>query len=99
MFYSENIKHMKLLEFQYTKSDGKTSVRSVLVTQEPSKHIAGIDLSELDTDSFESFTREMRQLKELQYQQTLELMAKHDLKHNYRQFLPERMTRVETVWV
>lgn len=90
---------MKLLEFQYTKSDGKVSQRSVLVTQEPSKHLAGIDVSELDTDSFESFTREYRELKEQQYQQTLELIAKHDLKHNYRQFLPERMASVESVWV
>lgn len=90
---------MKLVEFNYTKTDGKTSARALVVLQEPSKHLSGIDVSDLDTDSFELFTREIRALKEQQHNQMLDLMAKHDLKHNYRQFLPERMSQVETVWV
>jgi hypothetical protein len=45
---------------------------------------------------FEVFTREMRELKNRQHEEMLELVAKHDLKHNYRQFTPGKMTNVTT---
>lgn len=90
---------MKFLEFTYTKSNGETSNRAVIITQEPSKLVGGFDVSELSEDSFAAFTVEMRELKNRQHQETLNLLTKHDLKHNYRQFSPEKMTNINTEWV
>jgi hypothetical protein len=36
----------------------------------------------------------MRELKNRQHEETIQLVAKHDLKHNYRQFTPSKMTNV-----
>lgn len=87
---------MKLMEFKYTKTNGDTSFRSVVVTQEPTHLLGGIDVTELGEDSFEAFTREMRELKNRQHEETMQLIAKHDLKHNYRQFTPSKMLDVTT---
>ena len=87
---------MKFMQFMYTKSGGEQSERAVLVTQEPTQLIAGIDVSELPETEFEAFTREMRELKNRQHEEMMLLVAKHDLKHNYRQFTPSKMTNVVT---
>jgi hypothetical protein len=84
------------MQFMYTKANGDTSERAVLVTQEPTHLIGGIDVSELPETEFEAFTREMRELKNRQHEELLLLTAKHDLKHNYRQFTPSKMTNVST---
>ena len=41
---------MKILEFKYTKDDGKVSQRTVIELNQPSKNYFGIDISELDVD-------------------------------------------------
>jgi hypothetical protein len=87
---------MKFMQFMYTKSPGDQSERAVLVTQEPTQLLAGIDVSELPETEFEAFTREMRELKNRQHEEMMLLVAKHDLKHNYRQFTPSKMTNVVT---
>jgi predicted transcriptional regulator YdeE len=87
---------MKLMQFMYTKTNGDKSDRAIVVTQEPTHLIAGFDVSELPEIEFEVFTREMRELKNRQHEEMLELVAKHDLKHNYRQFTPSKMTNVTT---
>lgn len=87
---------MKLLEFTYTKADGSTSQRAVIELMSPSKHFEGIDVSQLEEGEFASFTNAMRELKDKQYAETMALLAEHDLKHNYRKFLPEQMTNVIT---
>ena len=85
---------MKFMQFMYTKSPGDQSERAVLVTQEPTQLVAGIDVSELPETEFEAFTREMRELKNRQHEEMMLLVAKHDLKHNYRQFTPSKMTNI-----
>lgn len=85
---------MKLVEFKYTKSDGAVSERAVIELQQPSKHFEGIDVSELPEAEFAVFVQEFRELKNAQHAATMELLAKHDLKHNYRRFLPEQMAAV-----
>ena len=85
---------MKFMQFMYTKSPGDQSERAVLVTQEPTQLLAGIDVSELPETEFEAFTREMRELKNRQHEEMMLLVAKHDLKHNYRQFTPSKMTNI-----
>ena len=87
---------MKFIEFKYTKDNGDISSRALVVTQEPTDLFSGIDVTELPELEFEQFTREMRELKNRQHEEMLELVAKHDLKHNYRQFTPSKMTNVTT---
>lgn len=83
---------MKLVEFQYTKANGDSSQRAVIELQQPSKHFEGIDVTELPEAEFALFVNEYRQLKQAQHEATLQLLAQHDLQHNYRRFLPEQMT-------
>lgn len=90
---------MKLVEFQYTKQNGDTSNRAVLVTHEPQQNLGGIDITNLSTDDFALFIDEYRQVKNRQHEELLQLMQKHDLKHNFRQFIPAKMQIVETTWV
>lgn len=90
---------MKFIEFTYTKASGDVSNRAVVVTQEPTKLLSGIDVSELPEAEFASFTQEMSALKNRQHQEIMDLMEKHDLKHNFRQFSPDKMTNVESEWV
>jgi len=90
---------MKLVEFQYTKQNGDTSNRAVLVTHEPQQNLGGIDITNLGTDDFALFIDEYRQVKNRQHEELLQLMQKHDLKHNFRQFIPAKMQIVETTWV
>ena len=87
---------MKLVEFTYTKANGDTSQRAVLEVLQPSKHFEGIDVSEMDSDAFAEFISEYRTMKNAQHEATMALLAKHDLKHNYRRFLPEQMTVTTT---
>lgn len=90
---------MKLIEFTYTKANGDVSDRAVVVTQEPTHLLSGIDVSELPEFEFATFIQEMRELKNRQHQEMMDLMTKHDLKHNFRQFSQEKMTNVQSEWV
>jgi hypothetical protein len=45
---------------------------------------------------FAEFTSEYRDLLAQQYNAKISIMQKYDLKHNYRRFLPEKMTDVTT---
>ena len=87
---------MKLVEFTYTKPTGDVSQRAVIEVQQPSKHFEGIDVSELPEAEFALFVQEYRELKQAQHDATLQLLHKHDLQHNYRRFVPERMTSTTT---
>lgn len=87
---------MKLIEFTYTKSDGKVSQRAIIELLCPQKHFEGIDVTQLEEGEFAEFTLAMREMKDRQYAETMELLARHDLKHNYRKFLPEQMSNVTT---
>ncbi len=87
---------MKLVEFKYTKADGTASQRAVIEVSQPSAHFEGIDVTQMPADEFAEFTREYRDLLEQQYNAKIAIMHKYDLKHNYRRFIPEKMTDVTT---
>jgi hypothetical protein len=87
---------MKLVEFKYTKADGTTSDRAVIEVLQPCKHFEGIDISDMPEAMFAEFTSEYRDLLAEQYNAKISIMQKYDLKHNYRRFLPEKMTDVTT---
>lgn len=87
---------MKLVEFNYTKADGTASKRAVIEVFQPSNYFEGIDVSQMPEDEFAEFTSEYRDLLEQQYNAKMTVMQKYDLKHNYRRFIPEKMTDVNT---
>lgn len=87
---------MKLVEFTYTKADGTTSDRAVIELLQPSTCFEGIDVTKMPEDEFAEFTREYSNLLNEQYNAKIAVMQKYDLKHNYRRFIPEKMTDVTT---
>jgi hypothetical protein len=87
---------MKIKEFTYTKPNGEVSQRTVVELVSPTEHIEGIDVTELDMDSYADFVTQLRELESNLYAQRMALYAQFDLKHNYRRFLPSRMTNITT---
>lgn len=87
---------MKLIEFTYTKADGSQSERAIIELVQPTKFVEGIDVTQLPEAEFADFVQEFRELKNTQHEATIALLAKHDLKHNYRRFSPENMEAVTT---
>jgi hypothetical protein len=90
---------MKVKEFTYTKPNGEVSQRTLVELVSPTEHIEGIDVSELDMDSYAQFIYELKALEDTLYDQRMELYTKFDLSHNYRRFVPARMTNVTTEFV
>lgn len=90
---------MKLLEFKYTKADGSVSERAVIELVTPTEFVEGIDVTQMPEDEFALFANEMRELKNAQHEATMALLAKHDLKHNYRRFTPKQMANITTEYI
>lgn len=90
---------MKLVEFKYIKTSGDISHREIIELVTPTKFVEGIDVSGLYDDEFAEFTSEMSVLKKAQHEQTMALLDKYDLKHNYRRFIPENMSDVTIEYV
>jgi hypothetical protein len=90
---------MKLLEFTYTKADGSVSDRAIVELVTPTEFIEGIDVTKMPEDEFALFANEMRTLKTVQHEATMALLAKHDLKHNYRRFSPKQMSAINTEYI
>jgi hypothetical protein len=87
---------MKIKEFTYTKPNGDVSQRTLVELVSPTEHVEGIDVSELDMDSYAKFTQQLRDLETQVYNQRMALYADFDLGNNYRRFVPARMTNVTT---
>jgi len=87
---------MKIKEFTYTKPNGDISQRTLVELVTPTEHIEGIDVSELDMDSYAEFVQKLNDLEKEIYNKRTELYTEFDLKHNYRRFMPSRMTNVTT---
>lgn len=90
---------MKVKEFTYTKPTGEVSQRTLIELVSPTEHIEGIDVSELDMDTYADFVVQLKQLEGAIYSARMELYADYDLQHNYRRFVPARMTNVTTEFV
>lgn len=90
---------MKLVEFNYTKQDGSVSKRAVIELVTPNKFMEGWDVSQLDEQSFVTFTQQMGELRRRQHEETMQMLADFDLKHNYRRFKPESMSDVQVDYV
>jgi hypothetical protein len=90
---------VKVKEFTYTKPNGEVSHRTVVELVSPTEHIEGIDVSELDMDSYAQFIGELKAIEDVLYTRRMELYAQFDLSHNYRRFVPARMANVTTEFV
>lgn len=87
---------MKIKEFTYTKPNGDVSQRTLVELFAPNEHFEGIDVSELDMDSFADFVKQLNILEDEIYNKRMALYAQFDLNQNYRRFVPSRMTNVTT---
>lgn len=87
---------MKIKEFTYTKPNGEVSERTLVELVSPTEHVEGIDVTELDMDTYADFVTKLRELESNLYAQRMALYSEFDLAHNYRRFLPSRMTNITT---
>lgn len=87
---------MKIKEFTYTKPNGDVTQRTLVELVYPTEHIEGIDVSALDMDSYADFIQKLNNLEKEIYTKRTELYNEFDLTHNYRRFVPNRMTNITT---
>ena len=78
---------MKYTEFTYTDAKGKVTERKVLVIQEPSNKLMGIDVSELSESDRKSFAAAYDEIMTEFLVMVEELKSEFDVKHNFRQFI------------
>jgi hypothetical protein len=78
---------MKYTEFTYTDAKGKVTDRKVLVIQEPSNKLMGIDVSELSEEDRDSFSDEYEEILADFLYAVETLKSDYDVKHNLRQFI------------
>lgn len=90
---------MKIKEFTYTKPNGEVSRRTLVELVSPTEHFEGVDISELDADSFVEFTTKMQQLEAEIYAKRMALYAEFDLSKSYRRFTPSRMADITVEYV
>lgn len=90
---------MEILTFNYTKADGKSSTRTVCVTQKPTNLLSGVDVSTLEVEDQVSYAMEADKAREAYMKALDSINAKYDVKHNYRQFKTENMSAVSADFV
>jgi hypothetical protein len=90
---------MKIKEFTYTKPNGDFSHRTLVELVTPTEHIEGIDVSELDMDTYAEFIQQLKMFEDAVYTSRMKLYADFDLTNSYRRFVPSRMTNVTTEFV
>jgi hypothetical protein len=90
---------MIVKEFTYTKANGDASQRVLVQLITPSEHVEGIDVSELDMDSYADFVQQLKVIEEELYNRRMKLYSDFDLHHNYRRFVPSQMTNVTTEFI
>lgn len=87
---------MKIAQFQYTDLKGKTSQKQVLVVQEPTDKLSGIDISELCAEAQAVFAAQYAELFDEFKEKVLALQKSHDLHFRYRNYLPQGISNLET---
>jgi hypothetical protein len=86
---------MKIAKFTYEDLKGKVTERKVLVISEPTNKVSGIDIGELAAAEQQEFAEAYQQLLNTFVAEVSALKAAWDVKHNYRQFIADRMTNTE----
>ena len=83
-------------EFDYVNNRDVTSHRVVYVISQPSKFLAGIDLSELSEVQQGEYTARATALKQALMLEMATLNLEFDVSNRYRQFDPAKMTNTLT---
>lgn len=86
---------MKFAAFKYTDTKGKISQRKLLVLDQPSNKLTGIDVTEVETAVAQQLAREYDRLLGVFQQSVVELYADFDVRNNYRQFLQTKIESLE----
>jgi hypothetical protein len=87
---------MKLKTFVYEDLKGNISNRQVLVIQEPSSKLSGIDVTEADDEAVVGFALAYEAARSTFLAQVEALQRQYDLNHRYRQFFETKMDGVVT---
>ena len=98
MSYLGNIE-MQIDSFEYTDAKGKVTQRTVAVLRRPSDLLEAIDVSELSSEEISEFAHNYNEILDDFKAQIANLQEEFDLKHNLRNFKPEKMTKQETWYV
>lgn len=85
---------MQIKTFNYTKASGETSHRDVLVTQEPTNMLHGIDITELSQEDQAAYTVYMSKIHDEYMAKIAQLNKEYDMLNRYRKFDPLKMTDV-----
>lgn len=88
---------MKFAAFKYTDAKGKITQRKLLVLDQPSNKLTGIDVTELESTEAQQLARQYDKLLDAFRQSVVELYADFDVRNNYRQFLHEKIESLEVV--
>ena len=90
---------MQVKYFSYTKKDGSTSKRVVMVTKQPSNMLLGVDLTELESADVAMYAKTYSQLLDEFMASVAELNTEFDTHNRVRQFDPLKMTEIEDTWI
>jgi len=78
---------MKYTEFTYTDAKGKTTNRKVMVIQEPSNKLMGIEVGEMEPEDRVVFMAEYNKIFQQFIEAVNDLKDDFDVTHNLRQFI------------
>lgn len=90
---------MKYTLFTYTKESGEVSQREVVVTQQPSTLLYGLDVSELTQQELGDFAAGWNALQDRQAHERATLLRRFELDTRRRSFNPVRMSNIVKSWV
>ena len=90
---------MKVLEFTYTKANGDVSQRTIIEVGTPTKLLSGIDISELEAEDVVELADRYNKLQTQFAEARQAMYAEFDLKYNYRNFEPDRMTEITSEFI
>lgn len=85
---------MNILNFKYTKSDGKVSDRVLLIHGHPQKMYTGTDISALSMEDQVAYAQAVQAAKDVYLATVKALNDTYDLNFNFRQFDPSKMSEV-----
>lgn len=88
---------MKTLTFTYTKDDGSVSDRTLLAITSPSDSYTGIDVTSLEPNVGASFIAAVEAAHDTFVEEMRALQIKYDLKHNFRKFIPSKMSEIDEI--
>lgn len=84
----------KVISFKYTKANGDTSNRILVVAKFPNKFYEGTDISELEPVDQVLYAKAVRSLNTEYLESRMILDTEFDVVNNYRRFCVDRMTNV-----